>query len=453
MKVSALSEHFFEIANTYSDSLGASESKAQKTKSGVSLVMRLGTLRLEIVFRTKGGSLCCPCTLFCRVYPSIDSERYMPMCDLVNDGFVCSVFPYIETVQRLDDCFAALTSAIDRSLPDLKTICSDDNTVKSLFKRQEAEFIKQFKLKSKHTTFDSEQTRQAYFTLLCDIYEGSVFLPTMTTDEAYLSFLKGKRKKAIKLFKNKKRPTYYEAALANAIADMPPEFVPISDDCFARKYYQKALFGRIPLAFFTVLPFMSIFFCGIYALLCRFLSFGAVISLELPTLIGIPAFALIPSALAAVFFYDRATAFIRPRANLKLIEFTDITISDKLRTLCRIVFTIVMALETVFAMMLSCTALRFYPTYVTEPANALQMPWDDTVKYDYKNITGVYHYAGMTNAYGEYIEKEGYLITFKDGYKVRLDGYGNIKMQNKAIEYLKDYYDEITEVSDLTALN
>lgn len=448
-----MADIFLEKSLLTASALSADRSEEDKSNSAVCRKMWFGELCIEPVFRTKGGELCCPCTLFVRLRAKSHEGRFFELTDIADafgdESFECAVFPYIETEERLTACLDALAERLAALLPSMKAVFADDNALKELFDRQEKCFREQYMLKDKHLTFHDESAKEDYLEYLCDLYETTAYLPTMTTDDAYISFLSGDRAKAERLIKKKKRPLDFERRLLAAMYELPPDFKPISDECFARSDYKSALRGKILATFLLMLPVFTAVYCGAYVQLCRLLSKGCLMSLEMPWYDGILLFAAAPALMTAVTHYDHISALFTSRASRKrLTEFTDITISQKFRTSLNILLTIVLAFSAFEMMMLSSIAVRFYGGKVTEPATEIPMPWDNVIAYKYEDVTGIYRYDGQTNDYDEYISRPGYVITFKGGYSLDLDGYGDIDTQASAVALLNEYCDTVTSVYD-----
>ncbi len=436
------------------DTLSADYSEKDVTRSGVCRKMWFGSLCIEIVFRVKGGELCCPCTLFARLRSRRSEHRFFELTDIAdafgNESFECLVFPYIETDERLQACLEVLTKHLSALLPSIKAVFADEKQLSTLYERQEECFKQQFSLKDKHLNFEDQDAKETYLASLCSLYETSAYLPTMTTDDAYLSFLYGDRAKTERLIKKKKRPLDFESRLLKALYDMPPSFVPISDKCFARQHYKTALRGKILGTFMLTLPLYAAIYCGAYIMLCRLLSGNSIISLAMPWYYGVFLFAAMPALFTAITHYDHiAVLFISSAARKRLTAFTDITISQKFRTGLNMLLTAILAFSAFQAMLLSSDAVRFYSDRVTVPATDLPMPWDNVITYKYEDITGVYRYDGFINDYDEYIARPGYVITFKGGYSLDLDGYADVfKQQEQAAELLSDYCDSIIDIHD-----
>lgn len=434
--------------------LSADHSEKDATRSGVCRKMWFGSLCIEIVFRVKGGELCCPCTLFARLRSKRSESRFFELTDIAdafgNESFECLVFPYIETDERMQACLDALTKHLLVLLPSIKAAFADENRLSMLYERQEECFKQQFSLKDKHLSFEDQDAKEGYLASLCSLYETSAYLPTMTTDDAYLSFLYGDRAKAERLIKKKKRPLDFERRLLKALYDMPPSFVPISDECFARRHYKLALRGKILGTFMLTLLLYSAVYCCAYTMLCRLLSGDSIISLAMPWHYGVFLFAAMPALFTAITHYDHIAAlFIGSAARKRLTDFTDITISQKFRTWLNMLLTAILAFSAFQVMLFSSDAVRFYSDRVTEPATEIPMPWDSVITYKYEDITAIYRYDGMTNDYDEYIARPGYVIAFKGGYSLDLDGYADVfRQQEQAVELLSDYCDDIINIHD-----
>ncbi len=453
MKPELLANIFSDLSQKKSEELQCDNSREVKKRHETCRMMFFGNLCIELVFRTKGGELCCPCTLFCRIRTNMSKNRFFELTDIAdvfgNESFECMIFPYIETETRLAACLDALISRISAILPSIKELSNDETRLKELYARQEIMLSKQFSLKQKHLTFDNPADKEDYLASLCELYETSSYLPAMTTDDAYQAFLSGDRAKAERLIKKKKVPLDFEKRLLKALYDLPPDFVPISDECFARRDYKSALRGKIIGSFILMLPLFSAVYCGAYILLCRLLSRNCIVSLEMPWQTGILLFAAAPALTAALCHYDGISKiFLTKSAKAKLIAFTDITISQKFRTWLNILLTTVLALSAFEVMTFSSTAIRFYDDRLTEPATELPMPWDDVITYRYENAVAIYKYEGLTNEYGDYITRPGYVIVFKDGYFADLDGYADIEIQSHAVSLLEKYCGNAKDIHD-----
>ncbi len=439
-----MAQKFIEISTQTAKDLSADDSCTAENRYEFCRRMYFGDLCIELVFRTKGGELCCPCTLFCRVRTEMSKNRFFELTDIAdafgNENFECMIFPYIETEKRLEACLDALTSRICAMLPSMTALTDDKTRLKELYARQERMLAEQFSLKQKHLTFDDPADKERYLASLCELYETAAYLPAMTTDDAYQSFLSGDRAKAERLIKKKKKPLDFEKRLLKALYNLPPDFVPISDECFARRHYKSALRGKIIGSFLFMWPLFAAIYCGAYVLLCKLLSSDCIISLEMPWQSGILLFAAAPALITAVCHYDNISKlFLTRSAKAKLIAFTDITISQKFRTWLNILLTTVLALSAFEVMTFSSMAMRFYGDRLTEPATELPMPWDDVITYRYENAVAIYKYEGLTNEYGDYIARPGYVIVFKDGYFADLDGYADIERQSRAVSLLEKY--------------
>lgn len=455
MKPDLLANIFSDLSQKKAEALQCDNSQIIKKKHETCRRMFFGNLCIELVFRTKGGELCCPCTLFCRIRTDLSKGRFFELTDIADafgdESFECMIFPYIETDARLISCLDALTSRLFAMLPSMTEFSRDDVRVRELYTNQEQMLAKHFSLKPKHLKFTDPADKEEYLATLCDLYETSAYLPAMTTDDAYQAFLSGDRAKAERLIKKKKMPLDFEKRLLKALYSLPPDFMPISDECFARRDYKSALRGKIIGSFILTLPLFSAVFCGAYILLCKLLSGDCIVSLEMPWQTGILIFAAIPALITALCHYDGISKiFLTKSAKAKLIEFTDITISQKFRTWLNILLTTVLALSAFEVMVFSSSAIRFYDDRLTEPATELPMPWDSVITYRYENAVAIYKYEGFTNEYGDYITRPGYVIVFKDSYFADLDGYADLEIQSHAVSLLEKYCGKAKDIHDRT---
>lgn len=378
-----------------------------------------------------------PCTLYCLFIPSCGEGRYLHLGE-VTDGFDCTVFPYIENTDRLQKCFNSLAETIKNSLEKLGCLAADRQKISALFNMQEQELRRIFNLRDRHFPSD-ENDRVKYLIYIEGLYSFTYYLPAFTVDDAYISYLKGEFDTAERRYQQKKRRITAEEELAAALVQMDSEYRPIPEGCFAAKDLAKVRRGSRTLAFAVMFGIMTLLLSiGIYAVY-YINSLGTVYTYKTPWY-----YAIIPSVFPALFaaylHSGGIIRLVRRDWGRRLSDFNEIAFGPILRVSVNLILVFSLAMSIMYIVWATSNTVKFYDDMLTVPAVEYPTPWTETDSYSYENIQEIYLIGEHRGYYGRTVSRTSYVIVFKSGYMLDLDGYLPYVAQKSRIAMITDKY-------------
>ncbi len=437
MKREDIGKAFTSMCHVLAAETHAAESEDELSKKQDSVRLKYAGFELKLCFLKASASNTPPCTLFCLFVPLCGKNRYLHLGE-VTDTFDCTVFPYIENIDRLKKCFDSLSGIIKCNLGHLHALASDPEKIKSMLGIQEQELRQTFHLKDKH--FPSEEdARNNYLIYIEGLYTFTYYLPALTVDDAYISYLKGEFDAAEKRYQRKKSRINAEERLAAALTEMDSEYRPMPDGCFAAKDYAKVRRGSRTLAFAMTLGVLTLLLSIIIYAVYLINSIGTVYTYKTPWYNAVLP-AMFPALFAAYLYNGGIIKLIRRDWGRRLSDFNEISFGPILRVAINTMLTFSLAMSLMTIVWATSDTVRFYDDRLTVPAVEYPTPWTEVDEYMYDDISEVYIIGERVGNYGHTVSRASYVIVFKNGYMLDLDRYLPYVVQKKRIGMLDEKY-------------
>ncbi len=414
---SNLEKAFIKNCESYAKSICAFGTRESESKKAIFYSMSLSMIKLQFVYYRKNSALGLPSTIFVRVYPNKNNNFYFHIPELLSflelDDFRACYFPYIETEERMNTCFKALTDIIDTHLDELQRVASE-------FRGEELRKYQFESVKGIWGLKDEDFKDPIVYEKMQQLFEMSEYLQRYSVFAPYYNLCCEKGEKAIKKYeklisKNKAYP-YEKRLLAYIKKPENADFKPITDECFA---YQKGksyalnptdttLKGYI-IAFIMAL----VIYVGTNLLITALTSMGAVACFGV---LGNLCLALLMVPLAtfciAVGFADALNKITRDKRADERTAYKGILETTKERNFGQI-FT--RSLSVILFLLLVCFSFwttRIYDTHIlaSDSINAFK-----PIRIEYDDIEKIYHMDARYNVYGDRIERPSYVIETADG--------------------------------------
>ena len=430
--------------------LDALDTYVAEAKKAVIFAVETRLSTIEFVYTTKTLGLCPKSTLFVRLYPLKNRPLYLHLYEVMReDDFRCAYFPMIESGQRMETCFAALSAMVEEYLPAIEALALDDVAYENTLAEKRRAVLRCVNMIEEQVPTDPElvvnfwNTWEAY-------YEIYVSLASFTNNNCYTAFLQGNLAKAKKLYTKrllKGNLLPYEERLL-AFLDTPEaasfQPMPAEGDTLMRAmaYANGKEEGKLLL--------VTALFCYLAVLAAEWL------------IAGVTYFVL--GRGAAYYPLDWVFLFILPlgSAAFGCVAFRRLFIplvfrgdAEKMANIDRLAngkvvggfATLLTTLITVavlfFGFVFVAAAPRFYTDRVVRDEGT-NFPLLHPVTYAYEDIEQVYYIEGRINVYDELVERGSYVLVFADGTAIDLDGSLTEQQAEKhVLPLLEPYIDEV----------
>ncbi len=449
MIVDKLSDYCSELVDDFAKSVNALDVEKYEDKKFTRWTITLNILQIDFMYMKKSFVGCPVSTLYSRIYLYKNASIFYnipEIIDAIDDkDFKCYYFSYIESKERMEACFNVLKDFYVNNMSRLKELSMDSETQALLMNRKKLEMknILDIKDENEKEFFDDEQI--VWYNLLID-HEENTTLYKYTRYTAYIEYLGGNYEKSLKLYEKAVESnslTAYEKRLINHIKELDAEeYEALPEECasvIAVKDYDGNKNDGISYLLNMLLcyVFFSVLFFIIGSVIIGVLDKGTVYSTVPPAF-----YSLIPAGFPAIFGalkFRRQLAYITRRKNIQeALAFDTLLVGKKTNALANISFILSFAFGFAFLVWLPFLSIRYYDNHLVYNEGEEFLSFK-TEKVEYQHIDDIYYVQGRYNPYGDYIDRESYVIVLSDGKKLDLDGYTSVKDTE---EYILPIFDK-----------
>lgn len=381
-------------------------------------------------------------TLFCFIRPLKNREVFFNLCEIMtminHEDLRCTVFPYIESEKRMDDCFGQLTSLIDEILPQMNNLLSDKTEYDKLIKHRAEELKRIYNVSTDLSEYDSEE---AFVVEWQELYE-DYLICNLTNSDRYQKFLQGNYNRAKKKYKkviDKGKAFEYEKLIYIFMLDHHNDFEVIPEKCYTYKTAKSLDGPRIVLKTTMVLYPLFVLFYIVFGLAIQsILAKDAVFCDSMDWYYNL-IFAFLPSFLLGIFYRGKILRFVGRK---DLVEFDDISMTKKQRKGYGVLIWLIIVVSVLFTLRLNYFFTFFHEDKIVsnDTADILEF---DYKEYYYKDVEKIYYIKGRYNDWDEYIHRGSYVLVYNNGEKLDLD---LIVTKEEAKKYMLPYIDKEVEV-------
>lgn len=125
-----LEQEFLRLCREWADRPDVFHTEVIHEKNLAAFSALFRVIRVELVYSRKWETVAPPSVLYCRVYLSKNDPVYLHLPELLSyldaGDYRACYFPCIESAQRMEDCFRALTRIVDDHIPAAQQLASAD---------------------------------------------------------------------------------------------------------------------------------------------------------------------------------------------------------------------------------------------------------------------------------------------------------------------------------------
>ncbi len=406
--------------------------------------INLSMIKLEFVFATRQSVYNPPCTLYCRIYLNKNSQAYFLLPDLFSyaniEEYRCVFFTYIESPERLDDCFLSLTEILQEHLPDFERLILHQKS-DEIYQKQFEHLCKRLSLSPNDIDYNNIDTKNSfenkYYSSLQSLNENYTVM-LFTNNDAYYAFLtkdiaNAERLYAKRMQKDGVHP--FEKMIYDFIAsDEYSDYTPITENCFMQKLVNCELKGKRNFKknlrnFSIIFIFLALIFFALTVIIKEIMFktaiYGAGMTIVYAIITALIA-SLLPAIVLSCVFCGLFDKFFSKIDYKRLKNLRSIIVQKKDKISNNIAIFLSLALGIAVVVVMSTTNIRFYE-------NKMVVCDIKISEYYYKDIDYVYYIESRRNDYGNKINRASYVITFKNGETIDLDGWTSVEDTEKYI--------------------
>ncbi len=309
-------------------------------------------------------------------------------------------------------------------------------TVKNI---KNQEIYRFYNVKEKILPGPQEEYFDKYHKTLYQMYEETVIMHLTSRESPFLQLIIGDFDKAkIMYLKWEKRNclSAYEYSLLEKLKQGKFDFSFYSPECDSISetflLSSPAADGlRFIMCTLTVYVILSVIFIGIVLLITSIRAHGTVLFTGAPWYFGL-IMAGLPAIFGGIALRNKLTPILYPRKKEKILLVDSMFNSKNVSAFAYVVFIITLIATIAVTGLGSVDGISFYDDHLTysKSENVLNYSLDNV---SYEDIDKIYKIEGRYNDYGDYISRASYIICFKDGTSLDLDGYTSVKTTEKQI--------------------
>lgn len=440
-----------KLIDGFSQKTGSFPVDIEYIKNGTQWTLIYNIIKIQFVLTEKEKLMCPASTLFCRIYLGKNDTVYFHIPELIEyldeNDFKCYWFSYIESEERLENCFRVLEDFLINHFKKINEISLNTEIYHLILKKKMEEVKRLEDIKPEE---DEKKEDNDMLSKRIDIFEKYVLIPRLAGDYGYREFMKGNYKKAIEIYQksvNKNNQLTYEKRLLEFMKSLDKTYEAIPEECASvleiEKYNGTKAEGVAMLkgAVLGELLF-GVLFCGLVYIFNSIVGRGAVVYLAaewywgfiiagLPAIFGSIALRKIWAKLLKQKDYQKALAFDslvngKFTNNFSMVAFI-------ISILCAIFF---------FLQFISCNTAFFEDRMSFGSDEAVISIKKET--YLYEDLDEVIYSKGVYNEDNDYIDRPAYLLKFKDGSVWNSDGYTSVEVvEEEVLPLLEAYYEEV----------
>lgn len=415
MSFNELEKVFLTRCEEYAKKLNALGTKTTSEKKTTFFSINLPAIKLQLIYGKKRSSFDLPSTIFARVYLNKNTNHFYHIPELLAflgiDDYRACYFPYIESKERMNCCFNALTEVLDSHISDFEKIVTS-------FRHEEMRRYQFESIKDLSFLKEEDYNEPDTYIMMLEMGEGMSFLQRMTTLDAYYNLCLGNREEAIKKYEKLQSKNLlfdYEKRLLEFIKKPEnKDFKPIADECFSYRDAKPYILNSNVFSFkslaFSLGVTLPIFFISTF-IVEKVLSAGAVAYYGTPwwaTLL----FGAVSALTVTIGFADNINKIVGDKKAKTRASYSKILESKLSKDIGEVIFRSFSAILLVFVLMLSLFTTSVYDTYIKTPTDINPF---NSVKIHYEDIDKIYYMDARYNVYGDRIDRPSYVLIFKDG--------------------------------------
>lgn len=407
--------------------------------------------KIEIVFLRKESVLHAPSVLYARIFPNKNDHFFLMPHEISVFEFDSSVkpyiYPYIESAERMSCCANELLSKIISLLTKVQDYVMDRLKFEAVKEAKNQEIYRVFNIKEKDIPKPSDES----FIKLYKLYEQNIVLPRLTSKESPLIYLAtGKINKAKKLYSkyNRNSLSAYDKIIFEKLNKGERDFELYFPECnsicdifpFATSSAEGLLFLKCTLLLYVIFSVISV---SLVLLVTSVKVSGTVYFAGVPWYFGL-IIAALPALFGGIALRQKFIPILYRKNKEKVLQ-TDKMINSKAVSVFAYTIFIISLVFTLFFSFMACNdTVSFYDEHLNYYRYEDFLHFS-SVNVSYTDIEKVYKIEGRYNDDNDYISRDSYVLCFRDGTVLDLDGYVSVKTtEEKVLTILADFIEEPT---------
>jgi len=410
--------------------------------------IKYNIIKLQFVLTKKDKILCPIATLFCRIYLGKNDVCFYHPHELMEylepDNFQCYYFPYIESEERMENCFSVLADFLKKHMARFQEYAKDNEMYDTIQQSKYADVIEHLT----KTEFEPEFEEVAM-----NDYEKYILLPHFVGEGPYRQFICGNYANAIKEFEKmlaKSDLTSYEKRLLTFIKELEQQYTAVPEECNniskVKKIDAPSSEGlSILLAAIACEVVLGLLFSGIVALIGAILSTDTVYYAAMPWYDGF-LFAGTAAVFGGIASRNVVRKIINKDSYQEIVTFEKLINPAWVEPFTRAVFVAALVIMLVTCVCTSFMSSCFYEDHVVYNEGEEFFPTDFKTSY-YKDLKEVYYSEGLYNDFDDFIDRPSYLLVFSDGQIWDSDAFVTVEeFEEHILPMMEGRYEEIKHI-------
>ena len=444
-----LEKVFLARCEEYAKKLNALGTKTTSEKKTTFFWVNLPAIKLQFIYGKKRGTFDLSSTIFARVYLNKNTNHFYHIPELLAflgiDDYRACYFPYIESEERMNCCFDALTEVIDSHVEDFEKIVTS-------FRHEEMRRYQFESIKGIYSLKEDDYNNSEIYIKMLEMGETMTFLQRMTTLDAYYILCCGNREDAIKKYEKLQSKNLlfdYEKRLLEFIKKTEnADFKPITDACFSYKEAKPYIMGSNIFSFksfvFSLGVTIPVFLISTF-IVENIMSAGAIARYGAPWWVNV-LFGAVSALMVTIGFADNINKLVGDKKVKTRVKYRQILESKLSKDITEVIFRSFSAILFACVIMLSIFTTSVYDTYIKTPND--DNPFT-SFEIRYEDIEKIYYMNARYNIYGDRIDRPSYVLIFKDGTMFDFDMINTAEETEEDVLPLLEKYDlEIIKVDN-----
>ena len=449
MSFNELEKVFLTRCEEYAKKLNALGTKTTSEKKTTFFSIILPSIKIQLIYSKKRSAFDLPSTIFARVYLNKNTNHFYHIPELLAflgiDDYRACYFPYIESEERMDYCFDALTEVLDSHIADFEKIVTT-------FRHEEMRRYQFECIKGMYSLKEEDYNEPDIYIKMLEMGESMTFLHRQTIFDAYYNLCCGNREEAIKKYEkllSKNLLFDYEKRLLEYIKNPEnADFKPITDECFSYKDAKPYIMGSNIFSFKSLLFALGVtlpVFLIAPFIVEKVMSGGAIAHYGAPWWVNV-LFGIVAAVTVTMGFADNINKLVGDEKVKTRVKYRQILESKLSKDITEVIFRSFSAILFVFVIVLSLFTTSVYDTYIKTPND--DNPFTST-QIHYEDIEKIYYMDARYNIYGDRIDRPSYVFILKDGTIFDFDMVNTAEETERDILPLLEKYDlEIIKVDN-----
>ncbi|MFR5875636.1 MAG: hypothetical protein ACLUFN_04020 [Eubacterium sp.] len=414
----------------------------------------LNLIKLQFVY-TKKERLNQPIsTLYCKIFLEKNSKMFFHIPQIIDylniNDFHCYYFSFIENDDRMRACFDTISDFIYNNFKAVNELAMNGDKYNKLL-LEELMHIADLTDKD----FPDNSDEKNFFTEKLLDFVSKLQVNHYTRFEAYDYFLQGLYSKSLKSYEKSSKHTEllnYEKKLIDfiiTIEDNETAFEAVAPECASmlevKKYNGTSKADKLSMLLSFIICWVALTIpIVIIMIIVNHCYYSSTVLCDAVSTAYAPVISGLPAVFAGIAVVDKVQ-FLIHKDKSAAKDFSEILNPPKALSAAKIIAVILAAASLIFYAFVFQPYMKCYDGYMlVDNSEGLFQKYE---RYEYSDIKAIYHVRGRYNPFGDYIDRESYILCF-DNDKIDTDAFAfsDEEIQNELLPLFDDYIDEIQNI-------